>query len=322
MRIAILTNSKLSVPAIDFLASKKMLVAVGLPERQQVEDADYIRHTATHHQVPVTTFPSAALASNLTAWLTSNQANVVFVLTFPFKIPVTVLDIPAMGFINFHFGLLPQYRGADAIFWQLRNRETEGGISVHQMTHEVDKGPLYIVQKVPIASFDTYGSHLLNLSMAAINVVERLLQMLQSRNPVTEEQDESKAVYYHRPRLADVLIDWNRSAVDIIALINATNPWNKGAVTYLNQYPLKIIAASMRPGAKITDPAIKPGTITGVDEFNGCYVCCGSGEILNLDILYCNDSFITGIQFARLGITPGIRFEKPTQIKAPELHNH
>ncbi len=316
MKIALLTNSKLSVPSIDFLASRKLLVAIGVPEREdRTEDADQVRYIAAHYQIPLHVFPAADLARNLGEWLKSSKADAVFVFTFPFRIPVTVLHIPAKGFINFHFGVLPQYRGADAIFWQIRNREKEGGISVHRMTGKIDKGPMHLLHKIPIHPDDTYGSHLLNLSMVVVQVVEQLLQLLEMMELPVTEQDESKAVWYHRPVLDDVLIDWSKSAADIIALINASNPWNKGAVTYLNHYPIKILAASVRPGIAENAQNLKPGTITGIDEQYGCYICCGSGEILNLDILYCNDSFITGIQFAKLGISPGIRFEKPSQTK-------
>ena len=316
MKIAVLTNSKLSVPSIDFLVSRKLLVAIGIPEREdRTEDADQIRYMATHYRVPLHVFPSTDLASNLREWLASNKADAVFVFTFPFKIPVTVLHIPAKGFINFHFGILPQYRGADAIFWQIRNREKEGGISVHRMTGKIDKGPMCLLHKVSIHPADTYGSHLLNLSMIVVQVVEQLLQLLTMKELPVTEQDESKAAWYHRPVLDDVTIDWDKSAADIIALINACNPWNKGAVTYMNQYPIKILAASVRAGIAESAQNSKPGTITGIDEQYGCYICCGSGEIINLGILYCNDSFITGIQFSKLGITTGIRFEKPSQTK-------
>ena len=214
------------------------------------------------------------------------------------------------GFINFHFGVLPEYRGADAIFWQIRNRAKEGGISVHRMTGEIDKGPLYFIQKVPLSPADTYGSHVLSLSMAAIGATEKLLQLLQSGTEPAIQQNEERAAYYARPVLQDVLINWDRPAADIIALINACNPWNKGAVAYFNQYPLKIVAASLYPTAALPAQAGKPGTIALADINKNCVVYCGSGESINLDILFCNDSFITGFQFTRLGISPGMSFDK------------
>jgi methionyl-tRNA formyltransferase len=314
MRIALLTNSKLSIPAINFLAGNNLLVAVGIPDREnKTEDADFIRHTAAHHHVPVSVFRKDEMDSSLGQWMLLSAADVVFVFTFPFRIPATMLGIPSKGFINFHFGLLPQYRGADAIFWQIRNGEREGGVSVHRMNEQFDKGPLFLIQKVPISPQDTYGSHLLNLSMAAIPAVEKTLNALQAEEPALNAQDESLARYYGRPVLPDVTIDWSQPAASIIALINATNPWNKGAVTYLNEYPIKVVAASPAQGGGEDVSSSKPGTIIVANENRGCIVRCGSGELLNLDILYCNDSFITAIQFIKLGIAPGIRFERPPE---------
>jgi hypothetical protein len=91
MKVAILTNSKLSVPAVDFLASRKLLVAIGIPEREdRTEDADQVRYMALHYQIPLHVFPAANLAHNLREWLGSNKADAVLVFTFPFRIPITV----------------------------------------------------------------------------------------------------------------------------------------------------------------------------------------------------------------------------------------
>jgi len=310
MRIALLTNSRLSIPSIDFLGTGKQLVAVALPARDdRTEDADHIQYTASRHQVPLTVFAKNGFAAALAEWLDNCKPDVVFVFTFPFKIPAEVLSIPPKGFINFHFGLLPQYRGADAIFWQIRNREKEGGISVHQVTAEIDKGALYLIHKLPIHPADTYGSHLLNLSMAAVQVVQQLIPVLQMTVPGIAPQDETLARYYRRPALADVQINWSSAAAEIVALVNATNPWNKGAVAYLNGYPLKILAVTQVNAATVAGVNRKPGTIIVFPQGNGCSVCCGLGEIVTLDILYCNDSFMTGIQFARMGIMTGMQFE-------------
>jgi methionyl-tRNA formyltransferase len=151
--------------------------------------------------------------------------------------------------------------------------------------------------------------------MAGITATEKILQLLQSDGQPLIQQDESKAAYYARPALHDVLINWDQPAADIIALINACNPWNKGAVAYFNQYPLKVLGASIYPALGLPGPETKPGTIVLIDTNKNCVVRCGSGESINLDILYCNDSFMTGFQFARLGISQGMRFDKLNESK-------
>lgn len=314
MKAALLTNSKLSIPALNIFAERGLLAAVAIPSgKGSAEELDHITYTAAQYQVPVQSFTAQDMASAFSDWLNAHKPDVVFVFTFPFKIPPGALSIPPQGFINFHFGLLPAYRGADAIFWQMKNRERAGGISVHKMTERLDRGPLYLVHKVPLLPSETYGSHLLKLSVEVIQVAEKILQGLQSGTLEATAQDEAQAAYYHRPQLEDVMIDWHKPAADIIALVNAANPWNKGAVTCINQYPVKIIAVSVSPE---TPPAnVPPGTIVKADQKFGCQVICGSGELIILDILYCNDSFITGAQFVQLGVSPGMQFEKLPEIK-------
>jgi methionyl-tRNA formyltransferase len=313
MKIALLTNSKLSIPCISVLGENGLLCAVGIPSgKGSAEELDHISFTAGQFNVPVQAFTAQGLGNSMEQWLNALQPDVVFVFTFPFKIPSRVLEMPAHGFINFHFGLLPEYRGADAIFWQIRNREKYGAISVHKMTERFDAGPLYLVHKIPLTPVDTYGTHVLNLSVEAIQAVQKIIQGLHAGKLEGAAQDESRAGYFRRPQLADVVIDWTKPAAEIIALINATNPWNKGAVTALNQYAIKIIAASLVKEPAANAPA---GTIVKADQKFGCVVACGSGELVNLDILYCNDSFITGAQFVQLGVMPGVQFEKMPEVK-------
>ncbi|QWF85816.1 formyltransferase family protein [Amycolatopsis sp. CA-230715] len=44
--------------------------------------------------------------------------------------------------INCHPGPLPSYRGVRPVNWALRNRETSHGITVHQIDHGIDSGPV------------------------------------------------------------------------------------------------------------------------------------------------------------------------------------
>jgi methionyl-tRNA formyltransferase len=52
------------------------------------------------------------------------------------------LSIPTIGAINVHPSLLPQYRGAQAIFWALYEGQTTLGVTVHEMILPVDAGAI------------------------------------------------------------------------------------------------------------------------------------------------------------------------------------
>jgi methionyl-tRNA formyltransferase len=54
-----------------------------------------------------------------------------------------LLDLPRIGFLNIHPGLLPEYRGVDPVLWAL----SEGGMlgaTLHLMSAGIDEGPLLI----------------------------------------------------------------------------------------------------------------------------------------------------------------------------------
>jgi len=57
--------------------------------------------------------------------------------------------------INFHPGLLPDYRGAGAYSWALINKEKETGITCHVIDHNIDSGPIIAVRRTLIHETDT-----------------------------------------------------------------------------------------------------------------------------------------------------------------------
>ena len=58
-----------------------------------------------------------------------------------------VFGIPRLGSINLHSGKVPEYRGSAPAFWELYNGETEVGVTVHEVTANLDAGAV-IHQKV------------------------------------------------------------------------------------------------------------------------------------------------------------------------------
>lgn len=52
-------------------------------------------------------------------------------------------NIPRLGSINLHCGQLPKYRGAPPAFWELMAGEREVGVTVHQVSAELDAGAIF-----------------------------------------------------------------------------------------------------------------------------------------------------------------------------------
>ena len=244
-KIGILCNSSLGLPSLQALLHNKLVTAIGVADKQHEAIQD-IRTIAQQFNLIPATFTKKQLSELLAGWVSNNKLDVVFVFTFPWKIPGEVLSLPPLGFINFHFGLLPQFRGADAIFPTIKSRAPYGGITVHEMDADYDTGAIIHIEKIPVLPTDTYGMHSAKLANTNISVLQKILPAILSGKTHKSEQPDENANYYSRPAIKDISILWQKhTAEDIVALVNACNPWNKGSYTMLNGMPLRITEAKL-----------------------------------------------------------------------------
>jgi methionyl-tRNA formyltransferase len=315
MRIGILANSRLALPSIETLGKQGLLAGVLIPENAR-ELAQAIRGTAETGGNPwcIRSISAAAhtpwrmlsrilVKRHLVSWLNEIQPDVVFVLSFPYRIVPSVLVMPRHGFFNFHPGLLPAYRGPDPTFWQMKNLESYGGITVHRMDAGWDTGPIALLEKIAIHPDDTHGMHLSRIATVAAKLLNRLVGELASDSIQLQEQDSAFAGYYSWPSAHDVVIDWTRPARVVRALTKACNPWNKGAVTSLAGTRLSLVEVSITSANTSGDLAA--GTITVADPTEGVHVVCGDGQTVRIDIAFTEDGFMSGNKLAEVGFRAG-----------------
>ena len=65
---------------------------------------------------------------------------------YPKKISKHLLSIPKKGFINYHPGPLPEYKGPSEYENAIRNKEIKWGVTVHHMNEEFDSGKILQVR--------------------------------------------------------------------------------------------------------------------------------------------------------------------------------
>jgi methionyl-tRNA formyltransferase len=61
---------------------------------------------------------------------------------YPKKIIEPVLSTPKRGFINFHPGPLPKYKGPNEYSDAIKNKEVNWGVTAHYMTENYDDGKI------------------------------------------------------------------------------------------------------------------------------------------------------------------------------------
>src|SRR6185312_6792685 len=119
LRIGLLCNNKMAMPALVRMATEGVLCSIATADKD-IEVVTLFKEKAHACKVPYYKITRENYVGQLQQWITDTLPDVVFVMTFSWRIPAGIFSMPRMGFLNFHYGLLPQMRGADPIFESIR----------------------------------------------------------------------------------------------------------------------------------------------------------------------------------------------------------
>lgn len=294
-KIMVLCGGKFAFNALQLLAYEKFVCAIGIG-KSNTSIIDALERESEDNNFGFKSFPNKKSISEMRFWIDEVKPDYIFCISFPFLIPETVLSYGYDKFINFHPGPLPQYRGAMPIFEVLKNQETETAICAHFMNEKFDEGNIIFNDPIAIPENETYGKLAVKLSNRIAQVTLNMANMLQFGNSIPNHpQDNSSSYYYEKPELSDTYINWKRmNASEIIALINACNPWNNGADATLNGEQIKIIIASLLDKPHNN----QPGTIVSItDTIN---IACEDNKQIAIEILSTEQGIMTVKQFILL----------------------
>ena len=289
------------------LAYFKQLKAVVIPLHcsEMIEETRLALKTT---EIPVITVEKNNFEEQAMQAIEKYEVNTGLVVTFSFIIPRSVFSLPVNGFFNVHPGLLPAYRGADPVFYQVKNREKFAGVTVHKINEGIDTGEIVLQEKIVLSPHDTYGQLAEKLSWVAVKSVATVVNILCMGFHVhSKPQDETKACYYKKQSQHEIAINWQLMDADgIIALINACNPHNKGAASKINNKIIRLLKAEKYDDD--TEPQQPAGTIVSID--NNCLdVAVIKGKLLRINFLYVDEGFLPPSFLIQCGITTGMAFE-------------
>lgn len=306
VKALICCNNPISIPGIrEFLFYGK--VAAIVITRRNKEMRHILEHLLEGTGVPLIQVQKKNFVPALRDALDMYQPTVGLLKTFPFILPPELLAMPPRGFINFHYGLLPECRGPQPVLRHLLNNDTHAGVTVHKMDAGIDTGDIILRERVPIADDDTYGSLQTKLAFLGGKLAAELLRILSYATVLPSvPQDESRARYLEMPTADELTIRWDRmTAAEIRRLVNACNPWNKGAGTSLDNWVVGVTEVKDMGESLNDDQA--PGTILACNEAEGLLVKTLDQRRLKLTILYTNEGFFSGERMAALGWKAGQR---------------
>lgn len=192
------------------------------------------------------------------------------VVAYGALLPQRVLDIPAHGFVNLHFSVLPRWRGAAPVQHAVLAGDATTGATTFQIVLELDAGPTYDVVTEPIGPTDTAGDLLTRLAYSGSNLLVSTLDAIEAGTQPTP-QPAAGATLAPKISVDDAEIGWEQPAVVIDRLVRGCSP-SPGAWTTFRGERFKIASATpvegtLTPGVlEISRRSVRVGTGAGLLE--------------------------------------------------------
>ena len=135
-----------------------------------------------------------------------------------------LLDVPARGWINLHFSILPAWRGAAPVQAAIRAGDDITGATTFLLEAGLDTGPVYGVVTERIAPRDTAGSLLDRLSVSGANLLLATMDGIAAGELAAVPQPVEGVSTAGKITVADAEIDWSLPAATIDRQVRATTP--------------------------------------------------------------------------------------------------
>lgn len=180
-----------------------------------------------------------------------------------------VLDIPAHGWLNIHFSLLPRWRGAAPVQHALIAGDTHTGTSIFRLDEGLDTGDVLTALEIPLSAAEPGGIVLSRLADDAPKLLLAGLDEIASGNAVFTAQSGVPTL---APKLtrSDARLDFTQPIERVLGLWAGVTP-EPGAYALVGDDALKIhsiaktahtdAAGSLKPGeALLTNGHVLIGT--------------------------------------------------------------
>ena len=207
-----------------------------------------------------------------------------------------IFDIPPLGTINLHGGLLPEYRGAAPINWQIINGETIGGCSIIYVDEGIDTGDIIRQQYYRIHPEDTHASVLEKTLEIFPPLLRKVLEDIEKGQETVIPQDPEEGSYYTRRYPRDSKIDWKgMSDIEVHNLVRGMHGPYPAAFTFRGEQRVEIDRTTL------INETVKgvPGRVPKQRE-NSVIVLAKNRGLL-VDVIHVDGQSIPPAEFFNLG---------------------
>jgi methionyl-tRNA formyltransferase len=192
-------------------------------------------------------------------------------------IPQAALDVPAHGWVNLHFSVLPAWRGAAPVQHAIMHGDDVTGATTFRLVAELDAGPVYGVLTEPIHATDTSGDLLDRLARAGARLLVATLDGIEEGTLEAVPQPAEGVSLAPKITPGDARVDWKLPAHIVDRLIRACTPepgaWTEYEGARLKLGPVSLYAQDPSTGT----PDLAPGDM--VAGRHGVFVGTGSRPV-------------------------------------------
>ncbi|MFF0093686.1 methionyl-tRNA formyltransferase [Streptomyces canus] len=178
------------------------------------------------------------------------------VVAYGALLPRVALDIPAHGWVNLHFSLLPAWRGAAPVQHSIMAGDEITGASTFLIEEGLDSGPVYGTVTEEIRHTDTSGDLLTRLAFAGAGLLAATMDGIADGTLKAVPQPSEGITVAPKITVEDARVDWTAPALRVDRIVRGCHP-SPGAWTTFRGERLKLI--QVQPVPDRTDLA--PGAL-------------------------------------------------------------
>lgn len=182
-----------------------------------------VKALALEHGIEVLTPESLTRDDAIREQLEELAPDAIPVVAYGNLIPADMLDIPAHGWVNLHFSLLPKWRGAAPVQAAIAAGDTVTGATTFRINEGLDTGDILDTLETEIGEAETSGELLERLAYAGADLLVETMDALEAGTAAPTTQPE-EGTYAPKIAPADARVDWNQPASVIDRGIRAHTP--------------------------------------------------------------------------------------------------
>ena len=258
MRVVFAGTPQVALPSLDaILASSHEVVAVVTrPDapagRGRRLAASPVKARALDRGLPVLTPRTPREPDFLTA-LADLAPDVCPVVAYGALVPEAALAVPAHGWVNLHFSLLPAWRGAAPVQRAVMAGDEVTGATTFRLEAGLDTGPVYGTMTELVRPRDTAGDLLERLSVAGADLLVATLDGIAAGRLAPVPQSGDGVSLAPKVTVADAEVRWDRPALAVDRLVRGCTP-APGAWTVLGGERLGLGPVLSAPDAEPLPP--------------------------------------------------------------------